>query len=243
MVAWRSGAAGLLVGVLACGGAAAGGGADGDVVPARRAVDGLTGRDCHYVDEPGSAPPFDGVARLGTRGNLALWGRGMEAGDSVELSVRYGDDGRLEWVRVVTATVPGERAASLVRLIRTSLADSARADWGVRIHVVGGDVTGTEPSVVCPPERDAVGSMPAPPAVTRRDLSELYRSRGRRFMVRVTLDEQGRIMDVAIAHRTGLQSVDQLLLDYIRGSRFEPKLHDGFGVATVYEFPVRIRRR
>ena len=244
MPAWRTAVLAVSVVALSACAGTRGGAGDGDAgVPARLAVDGLDGRRCEYVMEPGAAPPFERLARVGARGDIALWGRDMGPADTVDLSIRYDDEGQLEWVRATASTIPAERTVALERLVLQSLDESGSADWGVRVSVVAGRVAGTAPSVICPPRRAAASSLITPPPVTRRELQELYRVRGWRFIARVSLDEKGRVMDVRLDRTTGLSSVDQYIMDLVRGSRFEPKLHDGFGVATLYEFPLRFRRR
>jgi TonB family protein len=230
---------GLAVALAACGGSA--GAPESGPVPPRLAVAGLAHRQCRYV-EAGTASAFSRQTRPGTRGDIALWGRAMETEDTVELSIRYDDGGRLEWVRALRATLPAGRVADLERLIFSNLLESGPADWGIRVRVIGGDVAGAEPSVICRPEREVGGTLPMTP-VTARALQELYDVRGRRFGVIVTLDEQGRVMNAEIDRPTGYTSVDQYIMDLVRASRFEPKLHDGFGVATTYEFPIWFRRR
>lgn len=237
----RAGLLGAAVSLAACGGSAATGGAD--AVPARLAVDGLGKRRCEYAVEPGSTPSFERLARAGTRGDIALWGRDMGPADSVELSIRYDEEGQLTWARAMESTIPPERVAALENLVLASLAESGPGDWGVRVRVVAGRIAATEPSVICPAGRSAAGSLIIPPPVTRRGLMELYSIRGRRFLARVSLDEKGRVMDVRLNRSSGFTSVDQYIMDMVRASRFEPKLHDGFGVATLYEFPIRFTRR
>ena len=204
-------------------------------------VRGILGRDCRLVDARDQTPALESIARPGVRGNVALWGREMAAGDTVELSVRYGEDGRLIWVEAIRATLGEERVAALEELVFGALDETARPDWGVRILVAGGDVAGVVPSVICEPESRSPGAI-RPNIEAVRDF---YLVEGRRYPVEIGLDERGNVIGVRLLRETRSRAVDQFVRDYVWNSSFEPKLHDGIGLPstlrTYIEFP-RIRR-
>ncbi len=223
--------------------ASCGGQGPGELDPARSAVPGIGGRHCRYVQDPATTPTLDRITRAGTRGNINLWGRGLTEADTVELSIRYAMDGRMGWVEAIRSTIDPGRTTELETLVLDALDDTGPADWGVRTLVVGGDVVWTEPSVQCPPELVSSPGVWSGSPSTQAALSDFFESRGRRFPVRVALDEQGRVMDVGLLRSTYNRWIDQYLVDYVRNSRFEPKLHDGIGVASTFEFQLRFPRR
>lgn len=234
-----------MVPVLAACGARGEEAAGPDAVLARNAVPGLPGRACHFVSEHDAVPTFSRVARIGARGNIALWGLHLDTPDRLTLSIRYDDEGRLGWVEAIeSSSVPGERVAALERLLRTFMNERGPPDWGVRLMVVGGRFAGLEPSVICPAEirRGGGGPVISLPR-TQRGRRELAQARGRRFRVQISIDERGRVVDVRLPGVAGDRAVDQLLLDWAFATRFHPKLHDGLPLPTTVEQSVQIRRR
>lgn len=249
MRAWRA-APGLRVGVLSLGVlslgglSACGGGADASGLGSPAAeVEGARGRRCSFVAQPEAMPSFEELVRIGTRGSLSLWGRGAGAGDSLELSIRYDDEGRLAWVRTLDATVTADRVAELERLIRSAVEENGPEDWGVRIRFVGGAVETVLPSVICDPVRTSTAQVMSAPVGTSREMAELYSALRRRFTVRVALDERGRVLDARLPHSTGSRLLDQYVIDVARSSQYDPKLHDGVGIPSILDITVRYRRR
>lgn len=213
-----------------------------EVSPRNSGVPGIVGRSCDYVNPPDATPPFTDLARLGTRGNIALWGRDLGPADSVQVSVRYAEDGRLLWVEAIRSTISPERVQPLKQLLLEAMADTARADWGVRMWVVGGEVTEVAPSVICPP-KPRRGSAIIPRITDSRTIQGLLQVRGRRFPVQVEIDERGNVLSVRLVRRTGSDAVDQYILDYVWRTSFDPKLHDGIGVVSVLETHIQFPRR
>ncbi len=212
-------------------------------VPApQQVVPGTMGRQCYYVNPPDATPPFAELARPGTLGNLALWGRGLSPADSVELSVRWGDHGELLWVEAIEGNIGPEAVESLEALILESVADSTRADWGVRVWVVGGDVAETAPSVICPP-RPREFSATLPRIADERTYQGLIQLRGRRFPLDIRVDEHGNVLGVKLVRPTGSYAVDQYILEYVWRTSFWPKLHDGIGIPSTVQIEIEIPRR
>jgi TonB family protein len=211
--------------------------------PARHAVDGLVGRRCHYVSEPRVPASLEAMTRPGTRGALLFWGRDAVAADTVELSVRYGSDGRLAWARAIRSTMAGDRVAELERLIGSGLDERGPADWGMRLRIVDGDVDAVLPSVVCHPERGSRMGTTVAPIGTSREVAEAWQARGRHMEVLVALDEQGRVMDVRMSRSSGSRLLDQWAVDEARSYRYHPKLHDGIGVPSTIPLRLRVPRR
>lgn len=228
----------LLLVVAACGG----GNSSGAPVPAHAAVDGLAGRRCQYVAHWDSTPSLSSLTRAGTVGNISMWGREQGPADTVELSIRYGYDGRLDWVEAIRATGEPRRVSELTNLVLEALPGFGTPDWGIRVLVVGGEVLRTEPSVICRANQVGGSSLWAADANVRYALAELFRSNGGRFPVRVALDGQGRVLDVMLMRRTYNRWMDRYILDYVRSSTFDPKLFDGIGVPTTFELQLRLPR-
>lgn len=210
---------------------------------ARSALPGLVGRRCHFASPRDAMPDFYELARAGTRGNVALWGYALAPTDSIEVSVRYGEDGQLVWVRAIRSTLPDHRTAPLEGLLLQALNERGPADWGVRLQVVGGDVVGVEPSVICPPELRTGIRSPVPLPLTARGFRALEQARGRRFRVLISIDEQGRVLGVRLPMPSGDDVVNQFLVDWVHASQFRPKLHDGVGLPTTFEETLYIPRR
>ncbi len=213
---------------------------------ARVELPGVEGRTCQFASRDAELPAFSRLARLGTRGNVALWGLDLTPSDSVVLSVRYDDQGRLAWVQAIESSLDPTRVATLERLFMESLNEAGPIDWGVRVHVVGGDVAGLEPSVICPPEpRKGLRQRVIPLVTSARDLAALEHARGRRYPIQIFLDPDGRITGVRLPRPSGDTVVDQFLMDWVFGTDFEPKLHDGIRLSAVVEeeIYIPIRRR
>ena len=216
-------------------------GTDGRPTLARNAIPGLIGRRCEYVSNSNQLPSFSRLARHGTRGNVALWGHDNAPTDSVILSVRYDEEGKLAWVHAIQSSLKADRVTPLEQLLLESMNEQGPTDWGVRVRVVGGDVAGVEPSVICPaePRTGLVGPV-IPMPVTRDEIAAFQHARGRRFPMEISLDELGRIRGVRLARSSGMATVDQFLLDWVRNSTFHPKLHDGIRLATTLQRTVYI---
>jgi hypothetical protein len=231
----------LPVALVSC--TARGSGAYADLEGARQAVGGLTGRTCHYVGKPVVPSSIDGLTRPGTRGSILLWGRDAAPTDTVDLSVRYGENGRLAWVHLIRANVRQDRVFELERLLSESLAEEGPADWGVRIRMVGGSVDAVLPSVVCPPEQGPLLSQPMRPVGTSGEFQEAWQARSRPLEVHVELDASGNIVALRMARTSGSRLLDQYALDVARTYRYHPRLHDGIGLPGVLSVRMRLSRR
>jgi len=213
-----------------------------DLEPARQALDGLTGRRCQYVSDPRVPDTLDPLTRPGTRGSLMLWARDASPADTIDLSVRYGDEGRLAWVRVLRSTVPGERAFDVARRIEGGLVDEGTPDWGVRLRLTGSRIE-VLPGIICEAEQRGQTGRVAPPFATGRDVAEAQQARGRTIEVGVGLDETGRVTGVRLIRSSGSRYFDQWALEVARAIRYEPKLHDGLGVPATLPIRLRVPRR
>jgi TonB family protein len=231
----------LLPAMAACAGG--GQGAYSELEPARHAVDGVDGRRCFYATEPEVPPTLDLLTRPGTRGAILLWGSEAAPTDSVDVSIRYGGDGRLVWVRAIRSNVPVTRKVELERLLAGGVAEEGPADWGLRVRVTGGRVEAILPSVVCPPERGTPSGRLVAPVATDREILESQQARGRRIELAVSLDGQGRVTDVTLVRSSGSRLMDHYALDLARTSPYLPKLQDGIGVPSVMPVSLQVRRR
>lgn len=210
----------------------------------RDAITGVAGRRCQLASSPDELPDFHSLARIGTRGDISLWGVDLPATDTVLVSVRYDDDGRLEWVQVIKASLTPDRVTGLERMLMASLNESGPRDWGVRLRLVGGDVVDLEPSVICPPEVRAGMRRPVVPMVTSgRDIRALEQARGVRYPIHIFVDASGRITGVHLPRPSGDSVVDQFLTDWAMSTSFRPKLHDGIAMPAVVEQNIYIPRR
>jgi TonB family protein len=231
----------MLPAVVACSGR--GQSAYPDLESPRHAVAGVEGRRCYYITEPEVPPSLDPVTRPGTRGAILLWASDAAPTDTVDVSVRYGADGRLVWVRAIRSNVPVTRRVELERILSGGLAEDGPSDWGLRVRVAGGQVAAVLPSVVCPPERGTPTGRLIAPVATHREILESAQARGRQIELAVALDAQGRVTDIALVRSSGSRLVDQYALDLARSSPYSPKLHDGVGVPSTLPVQLRVRRR
>lgn len=221
-------AAGLASG---CGGSRTGEWAE--LGPADEAVPIEPGRRCFYGTRPGEIPALETVVPASARGGLRLWGYGADGSDTLQVSIRYGPTGALQWVRVIGDTTGIERAGELERLLGRSVPRDGRPDWGVRLELTTeGTPVGVLPAVVCEPFR--ISRMPTPaPVGSRGEMAEMRRARGRSVEVRVLLDDHGRVAGAELAHGSGSRLMDGYILSMVRDTSFRPFLHDGFPVAGV----------
>jgi TonB family protein len=207
------------------------------------AVAGVEGRRCFYVTEPQVPPSLDPVTRPGTRGAILLWATDAAPTDTIDVSVRYGADGRLVWVRAIRSNVSETRRAELERILSGGLAEDGPSEWGVRVRVAGGQVAAVLPSVVCPPVRGTPSGRLVAPVATDREILESVQARGRQIEMSVALDGQGRVTNIALVRGSGSRLMDQYALDLARSSPYSPKLHDGIGVPSTMPVQLRVRRR
>jgi TonB family protein len=209
----------------------------------RRALPGLAGRSCRFASGYDDLPSFRELADPRTRGNLALWGSSMEASDSVTLSVRYDETGRLAWVRAIQASLAPDRVGPLERLLLETLNERGPGDWGIRVRVVGGDIAGIEPSIICPAEpRTGMYDRNVVPISALREYQWLPRVRGRYYRMRITIDEDGRPIEVRMERSTGERMLDHYLMEWIHQIDFHPKLHDGIRLASTFTRTVYVPR-
>lgn len=210
----------------------------------RDATTPMSERRCRLASSADELPHFNSLVRIGTRGDVSLWGIDLPATDTVLVSVRYDDDGRLDWVQVIETSLRPERVTSLERLLLASLNERGPSDWGVRLRLVGGDVADLEPSVICQPEARAGLRRPVVPMVTSgRDVRALERARGIRYPVQIFLDSQGRITGVRLPRPSGHSVVDEFLTDWALSTSFRPKLHDGIPMPAMVEQTLYIPHR
>lgn len=234
----------LIGGLAACGGTSPGPAAGPAQAIGREWTTTMAGRRCTLASSAEELPSLNHLARIGTRGNLSLWGRDLPPTDTVVVSVRYGDDGHLEWVEAIRASLTPDRVEGLQRLLMASLNDTGPRDWGVRIRMVGADVLDLQPSVICQPEIIAGMRRPVVPLVTSgRDVRALERARGVRYPVEIFLDSRGRITGVRLPRPSGDAVVDQFLTDWALSTSFRPKLHDGIAMPAMVEQTLYIPRR
>jgi TonB family protein len=216
----------------------------GAPVPTNGAFPGIDGRRCEYLTRPAPPRSLEEITRPGTRGGLLLRAREASPADSVELSVRYSHDGRLDWVRPVRANVDGARLAHIGNLISAAIQDTGPADWGFRLRFVGGTLDAILPAVVCPAQ--PTGRLPRvmPPTGTNREMYEVRQARraSSTISVLVYLDSTGRVTDVRLPHTTGSRLLDAYALDLARSSTHAPRLHDGMGVASQTTVTFRLPR-
>lgn len=228
----------------ACSGKAAGPAPGPSEAIGRDETTAMAGRRCKLASSADALPAFHTLARIGTRGNVSLWGFDLPATDTVLVSVRYDDDGRLDWVQVIEASLTPDRVRGLESLLMASLNERGPQDWGIRLRVVGGDVVDLEPSIICPPEVRAGLRRPVVPMVTSgRDIRALERARGIRYPIQIFVDSQGRITGVRLPRPSGEAVVDQFLTDWALSTSFHPKLHDGIAMPAVVEQTLYIPRR
>lgn len=229
----------LLIPAILAACASRGGGPYADLEAARLAIDGLTGRACQYIAQPQVPASLDALTRPGTRGSLLFLGREATPSDTVDVSVRYGADGRLQWVRAIRGNASGGGAAELERLLFESMAEEGPAEWGLRVRVVAGRVDAVLPSVVCAPQRGELIGQAMGLVGNSWEIQEARRVRSHDIQVLVALDAAGRIVDARLDRGTGSRLLDQHAVDLARSYRYYPKLHDGMGVPSV--LPVRLR--
>lgn len=167
----------------------------------------------------------------------------MEASDSATFSVRYDEAGRLAWVRAIQSSLAPDRVAPIERVLLESLNERGPHDWGVRVRVVGGDVVGMEPSIVCPAEpRTGMPDRNVVPISTLREYQWLSRVRGRYYRMQITINEDGRPIEIRMERSTGERTLDHYLMEWIHQIDFHPKLHDGMRLASTFTKTVYVPR-
>jgi TonB family protein len=160
------------------------------------------------------------------------------------LSVRYDDEGRLQWIRALDFRPDQARVPTLVAVLERALRDDFRANWGVRLRIAGdGEVVDVLPSVLCEPKLETYASMPFRPLGTQWEIQDYENARGRWHEVLVSLDELGRAGSVRMARSSMSRIMDEEILALARTAHYSPKLHDGIPVATIFGLKVRAPRR
>lgn len=208
----------------------------------RGVVPGILGRSCVFASQHDQLPSFADLTRLGTRGNIALWGSNMQAADSVIVSVRYDDEGRLAWVRAIQSSLEPGRSGPIERLLRESFNEVGPEDWGVRVRVVNGDIASVEPSIICQAEpRDGLRDGAFVP-ISLEERRSLSRVRGRFFPVEISISEDGRPIYVRMDPSVGEGLLHHYLMQWIYKTTFHPKMHDGIRMASTYKKTVYVPR-
>jgi TonB family protein len=208
-------------------------------------ADDAAGRRCTLLTSPAIPGSIDAATRPGTRWAIARWAEGATAADSLDLSVRYGGEGRLDWVLAVRGNVPVQRAQELERIVLAALSDEGPPDWGFRIRLVGQEAS-VHPSVVCPPARRPVSGRRPPPAGTDVELAEARAALNRPIELEVSLNGAGDVVDVRVTRSSGSRLMDGEAVDRALWIRYLPRMHDEVGVPAVLPVSFRVlpvRRR
>ncbi|MGK7313116.1 MAG: TonB family protein [Candidatus Longimicrobiales bacterium M2_2A_002] len=186
-------------------------------------------------------PPLGDLAGPGTRGNLSLATADFEAADSVTLSVRYDDEGRLAWVRPIASSVGPERTASIESVLFDSVIRDGPANWGFRLEV-SEDRAGVLPSVVCPVRIRQGVRRPVYPPRTLSARAAVDRLGGLPVELVIAVDERGRVVHVRLPRSTGDRGLDQYLIESVMEIDFFPRTHDGVPIPSTIRRSIRIPR-
>ena len=237
----RAGALLLLLALTGCAGRSAG--EDGASLPLElgrptSADRGLLNPQCGPVEDSASMPALRDLVRPGTRGNLSLATADLEA-DSLTLSVRYDDQGRLAWVRPVASSVGPERTASIESVLFDNVIRDGPASWGFRLKV-SEDGAEVLPSIVCPARiRQGVRRPVYPPrTVSARTAAD--RLGGLPVELVIAIDERGRVVHVRLPQSTGDRGLDEYLIESVMEIDFFPRTHDGVPIPTTIRRSIRI---
>ena len=167
------------------------------------------------------------------------------AAGTVLYSIRWDEEGRLDWVRALENTLP-EAAEARVQVLVRAHARAARASdpWSARVRVPLG---GAAPEVrfgrsevcraVSDPGRGAM-TMGGSERMRPEDLRDLERAGEARVEVRV--GTSGEVLDVRMRQSSRSRFIDDVALRSAQGGRYLPELVDGAPVAVWSE--MRIRR-
>lgn len=205
-------------------------------------VPAMAGRECRYQTHPdevgaGTLPPVTDPSWLADAAAEA------GVGGPVALSIRYDDDGRLDWVRPIPfAEGPAHRLASAVR---DAAPPSRAAALGVRLLYAPGEPARVLPGVIC----DAAPEDPSAIAAAGRGrvdmgIKPLSKSGRLKYIVRVRVAPDGSPIRAELAPTSAHQgNIGQLLRAAAMDQRYRPALHDGFPVAGLYTLEREIRWR
>jgi hypothetical protein len=221
---------GTLVIVAVAAGCASGG------VPAGE-VPGIEGRACSF------AASSEQVAAWQARVDAdASTGDAAAPRAPVELSVRYDDQGGLEWVRPLT---PSAEAAELAGSLAASLPARVEPGPSFRLRLRPGAPAEALAGVACavehPRAREVLGA-----ALRRADFSELNASAPGKleFDLEVDVAPTGRPLRTRVRRRAGRAgAVERAVAEAAMRERYLPALHDGFPITGTYTFEVRIESR
>lgn len=237
----RAGALVLVLGLAACAGRSGGEAANLPIELGRptSADRGLLNQQCGPVEDPEWMPPLEDLARPGTRGNLSLATADFEAVDSVTLSVRYDEQGRLVWVRPIASTVGPERTESIEAVLFDNVLRDGPSHWGFRLKI-GEDRAEVLPSIVCPVRvRQGIRRPVYPPrTVSARTAAD--RLGGLPVQLEIAIDERGRVVHVRLPQSTGDRGLDQYLIESVMEIDFFPRTHDGVPVPSTIRRSIRI---
>ena len=240
----RAGALLLLLGLAGCAGRSGSGGEDGASLPLElgrptSADRGLLNRQCGPVEDPASMPALRDLVRPGTRGNLSLATADLEVADSLTLSVRYDDQGRLAWVRPVASSVGPERTASIESVLFDNVIRDGPPGWGFRLKV-SEDGAEVLPSIVCPARIRQGVRRPVYPPRTMSARSAADRLGGLPVELVIAIDERGRVVHVRLPQSTGDRGLDQYLIESVMEIDFFPRTHDGVPIPSTIRRSIRI---
>lgn len=209
--------------------------ASGGVPPGE--VPGIEGRQCRYAATPEEVVEWQ--ARLDAGGSAHP---GAAAGEPAEISVRYGDEGALEWVRPLTAS---PAAGELARSLAASVPAEAGPGTGFRFRLRPGASPEALPGVTCPVEHTRARQVlsAALRSVSFSDMQAVAQGK-LEFDLEVQVDPTGRPLDTRVRRGRGqAPAIERAVGDAAMRERYLPALHDGFPVIGTYTFEVRLETR
>ena len=199
-------------------------------------VPGIQGRDCRYLP-------------LRVDDEASGWGAvlGDEVSEPVTLSIRYGPEGELAWVREVGFALTPEGSALAAR-IEAVVEPSSEPDWGYRIRFAPGQPPEPLPGIHCEAALPDGVRFLDPSRLAPLTPSMLPRSEGPfRMSVVVRVGPDGSPRDPRVRVHSEITHFHSPLRESAMSHRYLPALHDGFPVDGTFEFQsevgVRITRR
>lgn len=163
----------------------------------------------------------------------------------VLFSIRFTQEGQVQWVEAIDGELPQAQPDQLQQLVIRTIRNQPAAGqpWSLRLQIVSGgiDALRVGRSETCPVERIMTSASRIAKGVATMsmdDLADLQRAGP--FRVGVWVGASGQVLNIEMLQSSGSRIQDEMALKAARDGKYLPALVDGIPVAAQYE--IRSRR-
>jgi hypothetical protein len=206
-----------------------------------------SGRHCGPAKNPKKPPSVAQLLDSAALHQDLLGQTSAPAGAAVLMTISFEKEGTLHRALVLDADVPQADADSLLGFVLKELQTQKKSDeiWGTRLHVTlgSGATEVTEKAIACSAE--PIGGegdrlVTDRLELTNYDVQNMSPEWKHRIPpIDVIVGPDGRAKDVKLRSKSGVLTLDDLVMNYARNMHYEPALIDGFAVEAPYQLELR----